>query len=134
MIEKNTKLKSEDVTTNAHMAIIRSRLRVFTFGNPSIDWMVIDTAGNSVRLSQYVNHTEHFANERDFVAKLGVVRGYQSLDTGFMDHQGSLTFINRGQEWIGHLFGTQYSLRPQHYGNGNNSRLLACAGGVAIAP
>ncbi|GME32340.1 hypothetical protein TRIVIDRAFT_134060 [Neofusicoccum parvum] len=41
---------------------MRSRLCVFTFGNPSVEWN--DTG---------VLHTEHFANQKDFVAQLGVV-------------------------------------------------------------
>jgi len=111
---------------------MKSRLRVFTFGNPSIDWMVMDTTGNKVALSQFVNHTEHFANEMDFVAKLGVVSGYQLPETGYMDHQGSQTFVNNGQDWVGHLFGTQYSLRQSHYRNGQQSKLLGCAGGAPM--
>ncbi|KAL1618269.1 hypothetical protein SLS56_010633 [Neofusicoccum ribis] len=41
---------------------MRSRLCIFTFGNPSVEWN--DTG---------VLHTEHFANQKDFVAQLGVV-------------------------------------------------------------
>ncbi|EEU33993.1 uncharacterized protein NECHADRAFT_88998 [Fusarium vanettenii 77-13-4] len=51
--------------------IIKERLRIFTFGNPSVDWKVKN--GTEHPLSKYVNTTEHFANEADFVAMLGVV-------------------------------------------------------------
>ncbi|KAJ3454727.1 hypothetical protein MRS44_013327 [Fusarium solani] len=51
--------------------IIKERLRIFTFGNPSIDWKVKN--GTEHPLSKYVYTTENFANETDFVAMLGVV-------------------------------------------------------------
>ncbi|KAH7243743.1 hypothetical protein B0J15DRAFT_469665 [Fusarium solani] len=51
--------------------IIKERLRIFTFGNPSIDWKVKN--GTEHPSSKYAHTTEHFANETDFVAILGVV-------------------------------------------------------------
>lgn len=122
------------VRSNVYSEAMNTRLRVFTFGNPSIDWRVIDDP-----LHKYVNHTEHFANARDFVAKLGVMRGYPSPEgvykspqSGYMNDQRSLTFVNDRQDWIGHLFGTQYSLKEEHYTDGSRSKLLACAGGKAM--
>ncbi|KAH8654302.1 hypothetical protein BGZ61DRAFT_511002 [Ilyonectria robusta] len=118
-----------------HGDAMRARLRVFTFGNPSIDWMGTDALGNRVPLCEHVNCTEHFANERDFVAQLGVLRMDQEddlRDLGYLHEESSL-FINRGEDWIGHLFGTQYSLRSQDYVDGDRSRLFACAGGTVMA-
>jgi hypothetical protein len=124
------------VRNNAHQNAMRERLMVFTFGNPSIDWMGTHEGGR-IRLCEYVQHTEHFANERDFVARLGVLKSTEEgdlRDLGYLDeNQNSLLFINRNRDWIGHLFGTQYSLRAQEYVDGNTSRLLACAGGQAMA-
>lgn len=94
---------------------MKNRLRVFTFGNPSLDWKV----------SNYCHHTEHFANEGDFVAKLGVLR----QNGGY----GQATFISKNP---GHLFGAQYSLERGDYGRhencDGNSRLLNCAGGSPL--
>lgn len=112
------------------------RLRVFTFGNPSADWMGTDAQGNTTPLCERVNYTEHFANERDFVAKLGVLRTTQQDDlrnSGYM-HERSSVFVNRGKDWVGHLFGTQYSLRMEDYeSDGEPSKLLVCAGGRAMS-
>jgi hypothetical protein len=121
-------------------AKMKSRLRIFTFGNPSVDWNVYDRSFQQHRpLHEYVNHTEHFANEGDFVAKLGVLRAYQAEGTGYMDvvdlnTSNSYTFVNRNPDWIGHLFGSQYSLNGDNYTNDHNvqSKLLACAGGVPM--
>ncbi|KAH6989814.1 hypothetical protein BKA56DRAFT_576388 [Ilyonectria sp. MPI-CAGE-AT-0026] len=118
-----------------HGDAMRARLRVFTFGNPSIGWMGTDALGNRVPLCEHVNCTEHFANERGFVAQLGVLRMDQEddlRDLGYLHEESSL-FINRSGDWIGHLFGTQYSLRSQDYVDGDRSRLFACAGGTVMA-
>ncbi|KAM5527053.1 hypothetical protein FOXYSP1_20565 [Fusarium oxysporum f. sp. phaseoli] len=125
----------EFVRNNIHRAAMEARLRVFTFGNPSIDWIGMDADGNRIPLCERANCTEHFANERDFVAQLGVLRMDQEdalRDLGYI-HEKSSLFINRGQDWIGHLFGTQYSLRSEEYVDGNRSKLLACAGNTAMA-
>jgi hypothetical protein len=120
-----------------------TQLYVFTFGNPSVDWRVearhqdsitqtefgtYQSGRNPAYLSSYVHRTEHFANEQDFVAKLGVLNPNRPADSGY-----SNVFINDQSTWIGHLFGTQYSLDPAHYqSNGQVSRLLACVPGQPI--
>ncbi|KAH8204138.1 hypothetical protein TruAng_001690 [Truncatella angustata] len=123
------------VTRKMYRHAMKVRLRVFTFGNPSIDWMVTNNKNQRRPLCEFVNYTEHFANERDFVARLGVVRTPTEAalrQTGYM-HQDSSVFINASVDWIGHLFGTQYSLRTQEYVDGHSSKLLACANGKAMA-
>lgn len=122
------------VENDMYREAMQKRLRVFTFGNPSIDWMSMNSEGEDVRICDHVNLTEHFANKSDFVAQLGVLKNAapETLrDLGFLYDNSSL-FINHGNDWIGHLFGTQYSLRPQEYQDGTNSSLLACAGGMAM--
>ncbi|CAI6089410.1 unnamed protein product [Clonostachys chloroleuca] len=129
------------IRNNAHRNAMRDRLMIFTFGNPSIDWMGRHEA-QKIRLCEYVKHTEHFANEKDFVARLGVLRTDRAVDRddrlrrlGYLHdtlHDNSLLFTNRSEDWIGHLFGTQYSLRAQEYVDGNRSKLLACTGGRAM--
>jgi hypothetical protein len=47
---------------------LKDKLCVFTFGNPSVDWER-DTSSEAQMLSDFVLRTEHFANEKDFVAK-----------------------------------------------------------------
>jgi hypothetical protein len=83
------------------------RLRVFTFGNPSRDW------------DFDLGHAEHFYNEKDFVAKIGVGR------KGASDAYKGNIFTNSG-----HLFNAQYSFNPKHYGADRDaSKLLACTDG-----
>ncbi|GLA32886.1 hypothetical protein AnigIFM63326_001531 [Aspergillus niger] len=84
-------------------------LRVFTFGNPCYDW-------------NFDVYAEHFANVKDFVANLGVLRN------GARENYRGTIFKNKN--WTGHLFGAQYSLDPQDYEGDHpeGSRLLACAG------
>ncbi|KAL5373563.1 hypothetical protein DPSP01_012627 [Paraphaeosphaeria sporulosa] len=119
---------------------MRSQLYVFTFGNPSVDWRLETTditqsefgtyisRQDPAYLSSYVYRTEHFANDQDFVAKLGVLSSSRPADSGY-----SNVFINDRPTWIGHLFGTQYSLDPTHYQpNGQISRLLTCVPGQPI--
>src|ERR1700761_6281454 len=71
-------------------------------------------------LRSHVLRTEHFANEADFVAKLGVLSDKNPLKSGYTD---DCVFTNRQAGWDGHLFGTQYSLHPAHYveENGQNT-------------
>ncbi|KAJ9663963.1 hypothetical protein H2201_005445 [Coniosporium apollinis] len=120
-----------------------SRLCVFTFGNPSVDWKLEMDEGHSIEplensdqarkdltyLSSHVLRTEHFANEKDFVARLGVLNEKKPPDSGY-----DYIFINKGKDWIGHLFGTQYSLDPNDYteANGQISWLLACADAIPM--
>lgn len=54
------------------------RLCIFTFGNPSVNWQFCDGS----QLSSYVRRTEHFANEKDFVAKLGVLNEHKQPGYG----------------------------------------------------
>ncbi|KAJ9657255.1 hypothetical protein H2201_008236 [Coniosporium apollinis] len=127
------------------------RLCVFTFGNPSVDWKLDepdsispfnqDQGEKGVRhLSSHVLHTEHFANKLDFVAKLGVISEHKQESSGY---EQNCVFVNKESDWIGHLFGTQYSLDKQHYKDekavdsdpmtGDKSWLLNCGGGGLIA-
>ena len=123
-----------------------NELCVFTFGNPSLHWKVglrhpsqeVDEDQRSTEntnLSSHVFHTEHFANNQDFVARLGVLSDKNWSERGYMVEE---LFINREEDWIGHLFGTQYSLNPDHYqdlggqSNGSRSVLLACENGVSM--
>jgi hypothetical protein len=117
----------DDFFAEDQKRIAREHLRVFTFGNPSADWHADDGTG----LHDYVNHTEHFANRLDFVSRLGVVEfGREGYDEGPTSH----IFINCRREWVGHLFGTQYSFDRSHYTNQNNrpSKLLACLEGTPM--
>lgn len=111
----------------ADLADLATRLCVFTFGNPSVDWdldnSVPDTVANR-HLIDYVLRTEHFANTKDFVAKLGVLSRNPPVDPQFYGN----VFSNDNSAWVGHLFGAQYSLDPVHYSlaRGQTSWLLAC--------
>lgn len=103
---------------------MRDNLCVFTFGNPSIHWMV----------HEYSRRTEHYANETDFVAKLGVLRlqsknNTDGVQNGYSDRT---VFVNK--TWKGHMFGAQYSLDKDDYVNaeGERSWLLNCSSGGAI--
>jgi hypothetical protein len=115
-------------------SVMRDHLHVSTFGNPSYDWNV----------HAYVASTEHFANELDYVAKLGVLRQYSSdptegvnndltycsicregVDEKHRQRPGQLTFVNNKKQ-TGHLFGSQYSLQAKDYdcATGLNSSVL----------
>jgi hypothetical protein len=102
--------------------VMHSHLHVYTFGNPAYDWDV----------HAYTASTEHFANELDFVAKLGVLRRFSSNpvesvkndltycsrcragDQKHLSMPKQRVFVNnKGQS--GHLFGSQYSLREGDY-------------------
>lgn len=97
---------------------LKDKLCVFTFGNPSVDWER-DSSPEKQMLSGFVLRTEHFANERDFVAKLGVLGG-----SGDKERYGMI-FKNPNQ--AGHLFGAQYSLEERAYAEKNlDSWLLGC--------
>lgn len=112
--------------------VMHKRLHVYTFGNPAYDWDV----------HAYTASTEHFANELDYVAKLGVLRRYSSNPKESV--KNDLTYCsqcrkgdkhlhlpkqrifvnNKGQS--GHLFGSQYSLQSKDYDcvNGTGSSAL----------
>jgi hypothetical protein len=104
---------------------MKERLRVFTFGNPSIDWGVID--GKMRSLSEYAKATEHFAHKADFVAMLGVVTHRGDQDSGYDDD--SVFYSTEGK---GHLFGAHYPLGADAYNNGAQSTLLRAVDGGAI--
>jgi hypothetical protein len=123
-----------------------NRLCVFTFGNPSLDWKLEMNVDNPVQalkqnqgtmdlthLTSHTHRTEHFANTEDFVATLGVLNRSpeERPDIGY---PGSCVFINSENDWIGHLFGAQYSLDASHYKNsdGETSWLLTCNPGQPI--
>ncbi|KAL4885951.1 hypothetical protein BJY04DRAFT_214144 [Aspergillus karnatakaensis] len=94
---------------------ILQKLRVFTFGNPSYDW------------DFELGHTEHFYNEKDFIAKLGVGR------KGARDAYTGTIFTN--SSWTGHLFNAQYSFDPKHYDiDIGASKLLSCSDGSNPQP
>ncbi|KAL5335315.1 hypothetical protein BJX70DRAFT_401730 [Aspergillus crustosus] len=90
-----------------------ARLRVFTFGNPSYDWKFP------------IPLMEHFHNEKDFVAKLGI-----GSDARGDMYDGT---IFRNPSWPGHLFCAQYSLDPGDYDT-PDSKLLACFDGTNARP
>ena len=100
--------------------VMHKRLHVYTFGNPAYDWDV----------HAHTASTEHFANELDYVAKLGVLRQYSSdswdgvkndltycsiCRSGDKKHSPKQRIYvnNKGQS--GHLFGSQYSLQVNDY-------------------
>jgi hypothetical protein len=111
---------------NQFIDVMRYHLHIFTFGNPAYDWDV----------HAYTASTEHFANELDFVAKLGVLRQYSSdtdqntkndltycsrCESGLssdkkhsLESPKQLIFVNNKKQ-SGHLFGSQYSLQAQDY-------------------
>lgn len=108
----------------ALFADLEKRLCVFTFGNPSVDWNLTAPVPDGVakNLDAYVLRTEHFANQDDFVAKLGVLSTHRPVgDPLYGD-----VFLNEKPEWSGHLFGAQYSLDAGDYNDGKRSWLLAC--------
>lgn len=139
------------------------RLCVFTFGSPSVDWRLgrdehggfppplpgtkQEKAGVDLGfLSSHVLCTEHFANKADSVAKLGILN--KQKDKRNSGYEADSVFVNCEEGWVGHLFGTQYSLDPSHYGAeerpdgvivgetaqmaGFRSVLLRCKDGVSI--
>ena len=100
--------------------VMQTHLHVYTFGNPAYDWDV----------HAYAKSTEHFANELDYVAKLGVLRQYSSnpsdgvtndltycsrcrKDKSHRRPEQRIFVNNKGQS--GHLFGSQYSLQDKDY-------------------
>ncbi|KAH7311456.1 hypothetical protein B0I35DRAFT_488804 [Stachybotrys elegans] len=119
-----------------------TRLCVFTFGNPSLHWktdLIHPNQGpnegqeskDPTFLSSHVYRTEHFANKGDIIAKLGVLSGNRPLESGYKKDE---VFINNDKDWIGHLFGTQYSLDAGHYKDSNDQKslLLTCKGGMSV--
>lgn len=111
--------------------VMRAHLHVSTFGNPAYDWDV----------HAYAASTEHFANELDFVAKLGVLRQFsrsesvkndltycsrcKAGDEKHLQMERQLIFVNNKNQ-SGHLFGSQYSLLDKDYDcvNGISSSAL----------
>jgi hypothetical protein len=133
------RLALEQIHSDAHSDpelrdVMLTHLRIFTFGNPAYDWDV----------HAYCASTEHFANELDYVAKLGVLRLYSSDPNEAVNNEleycsrckagddkhllmpKQLVFVNN-QHQTGHLFGSQYSLRAKDYdcvSGASESRLL----------
>ncbi|KAK3305596.1 uncharacterized protein B0T15DRAFT_555878 [Chaetomium strumarium] len=105
------------------MEIMRKSLNVFTFGNPSVDWCVVDDSDarrSVVPLSNFVLCTEHFAHATDFVARLGVMRhgrGTQGAITSGYNAES----VFRSKDGRGHLFGAHYSLDKEDYDEGENT-------------
>ncbi|KAI2851867.1 hypothetical protein CBS147343_485 [Aspergillus niger] len=128
----------EDLITAATKnSIIQKKLQeqlcIFTFGNPSLHWKTqgkhpsVPSGTDGTNLSSHILRTEHFANRRDFVARLGVL----SEDSEYGSDE---IFINERGDWIGHLFGTQYSFNSDHYQNSHHqhSWLLGCRFGRSL--
>ncbi|OMP84365.1 hypothetical protein BK809_0000372 [Diplodia seriata] len=122
------RLALEDLRAQRSKALdeaMRERLCVFTFGNPSVDWL-----GEP----DDVLRTEHFGNEKDFVAHLGVFHDGKPKDRGYKN-----LFTNKEEGWVGHLFGAQYSLDCKHYTDefekrsSKRSWLLNCRQGEPLA-
>ncbi|KAL1633023.1 hypothetical protein SLS58_011231 [Diplodia intermedia] len=80
---------------------IRERLYVFTFGSLCVNWL---------SEPDDVLRTEHFTNEKDFVAHLGVFHDGRPKSRGYKN-----VFINREEGWVSRLFRAQYSLDCKHY-------------------
>jgi hypothetical protein len=116
------KLVSENPAGSQEIRVMKDRLRVFTFGNPSIDWRAIDETAQS--LSKYATATEHFAHEVDFVARLGVVTYSVDPDSGY--DADSIFYSKEGR---GHLFGAHYPLEKNAYTNAGRSKLLSAVDG-----
>ncbi|GLB03954.1 hypothetical protein AtubIFM57258_009669 [Aspergillus tubingensis] len=128
---------------------MKKHLCIFTFGNPSVDWkwelgeqhieqvnLDDQQLDDFTNLSSHVLRTEHFANDNDFVAKLGVLNESKSENSGYAPEH---VFINEKEDWAsGHLFGSQYSLDPDDYLNagsklsGKRSWLLRCEKGKSL--
>ncbi|KAJ4176708.1 hypothetical protein NW767_015353 [Fusarium falciforme] len=119
-------LVREDPSDSQRRRDMKERLRVFTFGNPSIDWRVI--CGTEQSLSEYANATEHFAHKVDFVAMLGVVTHRDDQGSGY---DKDLVFYSK--EGRAHLFGAHYPLGAEAYDNGEKSRLLRAVYGRELA-
>ncbi|KAM0704370.1 hypothetical protein Q7P35_008604 [Cladosporium inversicolor] len=98
--------------------VMHDHLHVYTFGNPAYDWKV----------HAYTASTEHFANELDYVAKLGVLRQYSSKGgvkndltycsicrDGNKKHLPEQRIFVNNKDQSGHLFGSQYSLQSKDY-------------------
>ncbi|KAB5577471.1 hypothetical protein GE09DRAFT_1085895 [Coniochaeta sp. 2T2.1] len=107
---------------------MKERLRVFTFGNPSIDWRVVDATETERSLSNYANITEHFAHLADFVARVGVVGHRDDQDSGYDE---DAVFISKNGK--AHLFGAHYPLGAEAYENGTKAKLFKAVKGKKIA-
>lgn len=116
------------------LELMQDRLCVFTFGNPSLNWKLegVDNSLKYLDLSSYSRRTEHFANTKDFVAKLGVVRG-DPANRQNSSYREEIVFSNK--DGTGHLFGAQYSLDTHDYNNDDRERswLLTCKPGQPIS-
>ncbi|KAK5660204.1 hypothetical protein OQA88_13677 [Cercophora sp. LCS_1] len=114
---------------------MQKRLYVFTFGNPSINW-IFEHSGQPSEPDDLFRRTEHFANGTDFVAGLGVLKPPVATDAGAAvvsnGYPANVVYVNN--RWKGHLFGAQYSLNPDDYTGAEPSWLLLCTPGRAMGP
>lgn len=134
------RLVLQELVAGQNQGILRKmkkHLCVFTFGNPSIHWTFegpgYEVGGQRVVAKELFCRTEHFANETDFVAKLGVLRDGANPNAGASNNGYSEdnVFVNR--TWKGHMFGAQYSLNPGDYDR-RGSWLLNCNRQRAMGP
>jgi len=123
-------LVEENREGSQRRADMREKLRVFPFANPSMDWRVVDNNGHTQSLGNFAHTTEHFAHERDFVAMLGVVSHLDNPKLGFRNDTSEVYLSKAG---VGHLFGAHYSLNPEDYVDGEESKLLQALNGQPIA-
>jgi hypothetical protein len=110
------KLVQETTEQSQERRDMQRRLKLFTFGNPSVEWRIVDEKKKIRQLDEFAAVTEHFAHEADFVARLGVVT---DEDSGY--NRNSVFYSKDGR---GHLFGAHYSLYADAYQGGENSVLL----------
>lgn len=123
-------LVEENREGSQRRADMRDKLRVFPFANPSMDWRVVDNNGHPQSLGNFAHTTEHFAHERDFVAMLGVMSHKDNPKLGFHNDTSKVFPSRKG---VGHLFGAHYSLRPEDYVDGEESKLFQALNGQPIA-
>jgi len=75
-------------------------------------------------LEELFRRAEHFANDTDFVAKLGVLKRTVAAGAGAAmvsdGYSADTVFVNT--RWKGHLLGAQYSLNRDDYVNSAGER------------
>lgn len=90
-----------------------AKLEIYTFANCADKMKHVATSGDRV-----LPYLEHFANERDFVARLGVLSPCTRWPK-LIDIDGPL-FLRRGRGWLkrgawGHLLNEHYLLQIEEY-------------------
>jgi len=86
------------------------RLEIYTFGSPQIEWITFVDPATYTRVPYY----EHYANERDLVAKIGILRILEENE----ERSGQI-FTS---DVCGHFFGEHYLssfLRHKYTHNGD---------------